>query len=93
MKYEKPTAEVVEFEGMSFMASSGISCFAVHGGSMTDAEVASSGLSQCGQVSWNGTYSNENPAWPLINCSAVTFGNGTYKNDQVYTIPCKTYHS
>ncbi len=80
MKYEKLQLEVIMYDTDMFMATSFMS-----------SEFATSGLKDCQAVTWAGRYSAEPEKWPLIDCRAVTFGNGNYKDDQLYSVPCKTY--
>ena len=86
MTYQKPQAEIIKFDFDGFMTAS-----AIYNG-ITPEEVATSGLGGCFVVSWNATNSNAG-GYPMINCGDVVFGNGTRKNDRVYSIPCKTYYA
>ena len=81
MKYEKPVVEVVRFDNHEVFMT----------GSISHAEVLSSGLKECYSVTWAGRTSNQGN-YPLIDCRDVVFGNGVRKNDQVYSVPCITYH-
>ena len=81
MKYEKPQMEIIKFDEYEiFMAAS-----------LNAEELGKVGLRGCKSVTWSGRYSNENPNWPIVDCRGVTFGNGKYKDDQTYSVPCKSF--
>ncbi len=79
MNYEKPQLEVIMYDMDVFMATS-----------FASSPFATSGLNDCKAVTWSGRNSLDG-GYPLIDCRDVTFGNGNHKNDQLYSVPCKTY--